>query len=145
MRTFPAIRFLMAAVNFDWELVSGSRVLAVMGRNERRMSGASLAWDEVAIVLGENAVVLSVNYDTDEVVVDLSAVPASDDWQEVSSLQRLVAKPLGWCWVVTNYRGYSDGFILALGDVLPEALEPKLMFLGEGSALTCFQMTPVGY
>lgn len=130
----------MASLNFDWELVSGSRVVSVLGRHERQMTDAAFAWDEIAIVLGESAVVLTVNVDTDEIVVNLSAVPTGDDWLEIVPLNRFVTKHLGSCWEVTNYRGYSDGFIVAFGDVLPDALKPKLTFLGEGSAITCFQM-----
>lgn len=134
----------MASLNFDWELVDGSTVVAAIGRNERRMDDEAFAWDEIAIVLAENAIILSVNDDTDEVIVNLSAVPTGKDWLDVAPLNRFVSEQLGWCWEVTNYRGYSDGFMVAFGDVLPNALHPKLTFFGEGSAITCLQMTIVG-
>lgn len=133
----------MAFLDFDWELVSGRHVVAFMGRNERRMDHAGVVWDELAIVLGENAVILSVNDDTDEITVTLCSMPSGNDWLKVEPLSRYATKKLGWCWEITNYRGYSDGFIVAFGDVLPDAIEPKLTFLGEGSAIACFQMTAV--
>jgi len=133
----------MASLNFDWEIVAGSYVAAIIGRNERRMNDASFAWDKIAFVLGQNAVILTVSDDTDEVIVNLSAAPTGDDWLKVAPLNRFVSKQLGWCWEVTNYLGYSDGFIVAFGDVVPDALEPNLTFLGEGAAITCFQMAAI--
>lgn len=68
----------MAFLNFDSDLVSGSQMVAIVDRNKRRMDDAAFAWDEVAIVLEENAVVLSASGDSDE-VASLSAVPMGDD------------------------------------------------------------------
>nr|WP_314431294.1 DUF6334 family protein [uncultured Brevundimonas sp.] len=129
----------MSTLNFDWDVVDGQTVLAVIGRNERRQSDASLAWDQIAFVLDERALILSVN-DTDELIVELSAVSEPGDWLEVASLSRFVAKPLGWGWVIANYRGYNDGFMVAFGETT-DGLEPKLTFLAEGSAIICFHMT----
>jgi len=129
----------MSTLNFDWDVVDGQTVLAVIGRNERRQSDATLAWDQIAFVLDERALILSVN-DTDELIVELSAVSELNGWLEIASLERFVAKPLGWGWVVANCRGYSDGLMVAFGEAA-DALEPKLTFLAEGSAIICFHMT----
>lgn len=134
----------MRALNFDWELVSGAEVLGVIGTHERKRNDGSLTWGQVAIILSKGAIVLSVNADTDEVIVDLQAVPEGAEWLDIRSVVDVVGLPLGWCWVLTNYLGYSDGFALAFGQTTPDALQPKVNFVVESSVLTCFQMAPVG-
>jgi hypothetical protein len=98
--------------------------------------------DAVAFVLGERAVVLKATGDTDEISVAHEATPEGDGWQSVVSLADVIGNPLGWSWVGFNYRGYADSFTLALGDLVPDALQPRLMFVSEGAALTCFEVTP---
>lgn len=131
----------MSELQFDWETVTHKSVLAVMGRNERRMSDGSLAWGALAFTVGEDAVVLTVTADTDEIVVSHEPAPDSADWVVVPALADAVGKPLGWCWVAMNYRGYRDSFTLALGDVVPDALTPRLTFLAEARSLSCFDLT----
>jgi hypothetical protein len=133
----------MSTLPFDWEVVSHSKVLSVIGRDERRMNDGSLRWDEIAFVIGKMAIHLAVNEDTDEVIVSYAISPQGDDWLEIASLDFVVGMPLGYCWLNTNSLGYSDGFTLAFGDMVPEVLEPKLTFLGEASSLCCYKMAPV--
>jgi hypothetical protein len=132
----------MSDLGFDWESVVHKPVMAVVGRNERRMSDGSFAWDALAFAVGDVAVVLTVTADTDEIEVAHETVPTGGGWQAVAGLGCAVGKSIGWCWVATNYRGYRDSFTLALGDVVPDALEPRLTFLAEGSSLHCFKLTP---
>lgn len=133
----------MSGLEFDWEIVAHKPILSVVGRNERRMNDGSLAWDAVALKLGVDAVVLSVTADTDELVVLHASAPDGDDWSNLTALGDAVGKPLGWCWLGTNYLGYRDSFTLALGNVVPDALQPRFTFLAEGSALSCFYLTPL--
>ncbi len=132
----------MSGLQFDWEAVAHKTVLAVIGRNERRMSDGSLAWEALALAFGDDAVVLTVTADTDEVVVSHEAAPRGEDWVVIPALADAVGKPLGWCWVAANYLGYRDSFTLALGDVVPDALQPKLTFLAAACSLSCFDLTP---
>jgi hypothetical protein len=132
----------MSVLQFDWEAIAHQRVLSVVGRNERRMSDGSLAWDALAFVVGDSAVVLTVTADTDEIAVGHE--PAPRGWNEATTLREVIGKPLGWCWVGVNYRGYRDSFTLAFGDALPDALQPRLTFMGEGASLSCFDVTPRG-
>ena|SRR5690349_378374 len=94
-------------------------------------------------VLGfDRAVVLTVNVDTDEIAVVDEPTPDGEAWVTVAALEDAIGKPLGWCWVGTNYRGYNDTFTIAFGDEVPDALQPRWTFLGEGSSLSCFEMVP---
>lgn len=133
----------MSDLGFDWEAVTDKPITAVAGRNERRMSDGSLAWDALALTVGDRAVVLTVDADLDELRVTHEAPPKGDGWETVTALERIVGKPLGWCWLGENYRGYRDSFTLAFGDVVADALEPRLTFLSEGSLLRCFNLIPV--
>jgi len=132
----------MSDLQFDWEAVVHRPVLAVVGRNQRRMNDGSVAWGALAFAVGDDAVVLTVTPDTDEIVASHEPKPDGDGWLVVSALADAVGKPLGWCWVGTNYRGYCDSFTLAFGDIVPEALQPRLTFLAEASSLSCFDLTP---
>jgi hypothetical protein len=96
----------------------------------------------LALVIGHDGVVLTVTADTDEIVVAHEPAPEAQDWEAVPALKCAVGKTLGWCWVGTNYLGYRDSFILALGDVVPDALKPRLAFLGEACSISCFDLTP---
>jgi hypothetical protein len=126
-------------LRFDWELVLGIPISAVVGRRDE-----GGRWEAVAFVVGAGAVVLTVNDDTDEIVVSLEAVSDTADWDEFAALSHVVGRPFGWCWCGTNWRGYHDAFIAAFGSAVPgDALEPRVMFVGEASSLSCLELTPV--
>ena len=129
------------ALQFDWEQVTHRPISALVGQNERAMSDGSTAWDALAFCVGDHAVVLTVNPDTDEIIVAHETMPEGDGWQPVTLLSHVVGKSFGWSWIGTNHRGYTDSFMLALGEEVPDALEPRLMFLCEASSLTCFDVT----
>ena len=93
----------MSVLQFDWETVAHKKVQSVVGRNERRMSDGSFAWDALAFVVDDGAVVLTVTADTDEIVVGHELAPQG--WDETAGLREAIGKPLGWCWVGVNYRG----------------------------------------
>jgi hypothetical protein len=97
--------------------------------------------DAIAFVIRDRAIVLTVNEDTDEVVVSLQNASATEDWSDVPSLSYAMGRTFGGCWNGSNYRGYDDTFTVAFGDVVPDALRPHWMFLGEGSSLICFELT----
>lgn len=134
----------MSMLRFDWESVLDEVVAAILARGERPMSDASLRWDALALVIGSGAIVLSVTADTDEIVATHQAAPPGRGWDRVAGLADMLGRPLGWCWVGENYRGYRDSFTLALGDVVPDALQPRLTFVAEGGGLCCFDVTPRG-
>ena len=130
------------ALQFDWDLVAHRPISAISGQNQREMSDGSPTWDALAVGVGDRAVVMAVNTDTDEIIVTYDAMPEGDGWQSVAALAHVVGQSLGWTWVGTNYRGYTDSFTLALGDVVPDVLQPRLMFLGGASSLSCFEIVP---
>ena len=131
----------MSDLKFDWETVADKPVLTVTGRNQRRMDDGSLAWDALAFRVGVDAVVMTVTADSDEIIVSHEPAPDGEGWDAIPTLADAVGKPLGWCWIGTNYRGYRDSFTLAFGNVVPDALQPRLTFLAEACSLSCFDLT----
>lgn len=132
----------MSGMDFDWEAVTHKSVASVMGRNQRRMSDGTLAWDAIAFVIGHDAVLLTVTADTDEILVAHAPAPEDEGWAAVTALEGSMGKALGWCWIGTNYRGYRDSFTLAFGDAVPRALQPRLTFVAEACSLCCFDVMP---
>jgi hypothetical protein len=128
------------ALRFDWEDVMHHSVGEIVGLNARTMDDGSASWDAIAIRLANEVVLLSVDADTDQIIVTQANKPDSCGWVPISSLAFAIGKPLGWCWIGTNYRGYKDSFSIAFGDVVPDALEPRCMFLAEASAVSCFDL-----
>jgi len=90
-------------LQFDYETVDGAIVAAVLGKRDE---GGS--WQSVAIVLESRAMVLSVDADSDQISVDLEAIPEGPEWAAIESMKIAVGSVLGWCWIGKNYRGYLD-------------------------------------
>jgi len=127
---------------FDWDEVSGDKITDVLGLNADVMNDGAARWEAVAVCLGSTAVVLTVDPDTDQIIVAREPVPTGEGWESIPSFEFAIAKPLGWSWIGINSRGYKDSFTVALGDVVPDALRPRCTFLAESSSLTCFDLEP---
>ena len=127
-------------LQFDWEDVDGLTVTAVLGHTLRPVDDGSLVCDKVAVVVGARAVVMRVNDDTDEVIVTLEDARTLQmpGWQDLAQLREVVSRPLGWCWIGRNYRGYLDVFTIAV-----DGIDPVFAFIGKASGLTCARVTPV--
>ena len=124
----------------DWDHVSGSTVIEILGLNSRRMKDGSASWDAVAICTDNKAILLTVEPDTDQIVITHEGRPSGIDWKPIPSLAFSEGRVLGWCWIGINSRGYKDSFTIAFGDVVPDALEPRCTFLAEASSLSCFDL-----
>lgn len=129
------------ALRFDWEEISHNRVTEFLGLNGRSMNDGSASWQAVAICTNGNTILLEVEPDSDEVIVSLGAKPCGKGWERIPSFDFAIGEPLGWCWVGRNYRGYKDSFIIAFGDVVPNALDPRCMFIAAASSLSCLDLT----
>lgn len=129
-----------SALRFDWNDVDDAAVTAVLGLNGSTLDNGSACWDAVAICIGETAIMLTVEPDTDQIIVSREALPSDDEWKRIPSFDFAVTKPLGWCWLGINSQGYKDSFTIAFGDVVPDALRPRCTFLAEASSLICFDL-----
>ncbi|WP_443018763.1 DUF6334 family protein [Sphingomonas sp. 7/4-4] len=66
------------------------------------MNDGSARWDAVAICLGSTAVIVTVEPDTDQIIVAREACPSRDGWEPIPSFEFAVTKPLGWSWIGIN-------------------------------------------
>jgi hypothetical protein len=130
------------SLRFDWDEVDEHRITEVLGLNAVIMNDGSSRWDAVAICLGSTAVVLTVEPDTDQVVVARQISPSGRGWEPILSFEFAITKALGWSWIGINSQGYKDSFTIALGDVVPDALQPRCTFVAEASGLSCFDLIP---
>ena len=127
---------------FDWDEVAHGTITEVLGLNADIMDDGAARWEAVAICLGSTAVMVTVEPDTDQIIVTREVPPAGDGWALIPSFELAVSKPLGWSWIGINSQGYKDSFTIALGDVVPDALQPRCTFLAEASSLICFDLVP---
>ncbi|MFC3600133.1 DUF6334 family protein [Sphingobium scionense] len=127
---------------FDWDEVAHEQVTDVLGLDATVMDDGSARWGSVAICVGTTAVVVTVEPDTDQVIVARAALPSGSGWERIPSFDFAVAKPLGWSWIGINSQGYKDSFTVAFGDAVPDALTPRCTFLAEASSLMCFDLAP---
>lgn len=130
------------ALRVDWDRVDGSIVTDVRGENPLTLTDGSGSWDAVAICIGDRVLSITVEPDTDQIIVELGNLPRDAEWTAIPSLAFAIGKPLGWCWVGINCQGYKDSFTLAFGDIVPDALQPRCTFLAEASSLSCFDLVP---
>jgi hypothetical protein len=121
-------------LQFDYDEVHGSVATAVLGRRE-----GVAGWHGIAVVIGDRALMLRIDPNTDEITVDLEAAPeANTDWIAVTEMSDFIGSELGWCWVGRNYRGYLDIFTLSFS-----GLEPQVCFAGEGATISIRRILPI--
>ena len=129
-------------LNFDWESVHGQRVTAIKGTKLRVDEVARSRCDELALHLEHGVVHVSVNIDTDEVIVraypDASAFDGSLEWKNIDILTEYVGYELGWCWIARNYLGYADTFMLSFAGI-----EPEVTLVGIASSLYIYRLTRI--
>jgi uncharacterized protein DUF6334 len=138
-------RYLMPhdLLNFDYELLHGQRVTSIKGSGVQRGKDGSTVCEKVAVLLERTALIISVNEDTDEVVVQEAEglwilAGHSSSWTNLELLSEYLGRELGWCWVGRNYRGYADTFVLSFS-----GLEPEIAFCGVASSLWFYKMNKV--
>jgi hypothetical protein len=129
-------------LDFDWESVQGRRVTAIQGTNLRLDQVATSKCDELALHLEQGVVHVSVNPDTDEVIVraypDASALTHALEWKNIDALKEYVSYELGWCWIARNYLGYADTFMLSFAGI-----EPEVALVGIASSLYIYRLTRI--
>lgn len=96
-------------------------------------------WWEM-VVMGETlGLHITVNCDTDELIVALTDVaePGGGRWIDVEQLADCIGGKIGWCWSAINSQGYWDLFILSFeGSAIP-----SVAFLGMASEVHVMRMT----
>jgi hypothetical protein len=131
-------------LHFDWEEeeIHGATIIGVMGQPDYLPNG-DISWWRLAILLGDKAIRISVNNDTDELIVTLESTvlpiegePLDLPWINVAPLAALVGRELGWCWIGRNSQGYLDAFTIAI-----DGIDPDYMFVGIASSVDIRKIT----
>jgi uncharacterized protein DUF6334 len=126
-------------LNFDYDLLHEQRLASIMGYGAKAAKGG-INVDKVAVCLERTTLLISIDEDTDEIVLTVSEdkrslLGSSRSWKSLAPLTKYVGKELGWCWTARNYKGYSDLFILSF-----HGIEPQVMFCGIASGLWIYKM-----
>lgn len=128
------IKMNFEPLNFDYEIVNGKYVNSIIGRGSLLKKNKVIICDEIVIIVEDNTIKLSVDNNTDEIIIVAIKKEELDlnhnEWQSIDEIYELEDKILGWCWVGKNYLGYSDLFIISFNGI-----EPDLIFYGMGSQL----------
>jgi hypothetical protein len=121
-------------LQFDWNIVEGRTISAILGKRD-----IDLGLIEVAICLGDHAVILRVNNDTDEIWAFYEPLPGRNSrrWKPIGEFEREVGKKLAWCWSGRNSQGYLDMFTISLSNI-----DPMIAFVAVASSLHLKRLTP---
>lgn len=127
-------------LRFDWDAVDDQPVKGVLGLPE--LGAGPGCWNAVAILIGDGAIRVSVDQDTDQLLITHGPFNVKPDevWLPVKALSFAVGRKMGWCWKAANAHGYLDVFLVAFG---PEALTPACLFLGEASNVKLMNISPM--
>lgn len=126
-------------LSFDYDSLQGQRVESIMGCGARQTK-EGMKVKEVALVLERTTLLISVNEDTDEIILRasedrLAIMGSSRKWRKLTPLSRYTAKKVGWCWTARNDRGYGDLFILSF-----RGIEPEIVFCAIASSLWMYKV-----
>jgi hypothetical protein len=128
-------------LQFDWQQVDGLAMSAALGRFPQGLGDGTQSWEEIALIVGERTIALTVNNDTDEIIVDLlPSVPEKNEgWNDIAALAAEVGKEMGWSWVSRNSQGYLDTFSIAFNGI-----DPQYMFIAVASSIQCKKIVDIG-
>ena len=105
------------------------------------MDNGSARWDAVAICVDNAAIVVTVEPETDQVIVARADPQIAADWASIASFDYAIGKKLGWCWIGINSQGYKDSFTVAICGSGLDFIEPHWTFVAAASSLQCFDLT----
>jgi len=123
-----------------YETVQGQRLKSAQGSMPLVYDDQSVAFDEIHLVFEREYLTLSVDPDTDEVVLDCRPLgegggQVGDAWQILGSMADFQDLELGWCWLGRNQQGYTDTIILSFSGP-----EPQMMFSGMAGKLNVYRV-----
>jgi hypothetical protein len=127
-------------LDFDFENLHGQCVTAIKGANLQLDEVGRSRYQELVIVLEQGVLHLSVNTDTDEVIVrtDADAASLAGFWVDVDVLKEYLGYELGWCWVARSYLGYADTLMVSFSGI-----EPEIAVCAVASRLWIYRMTRI--
>jgi hypothetical protein len=131
-----------------WELIEGKVIIAIEGSPSHPEKPGLAAFEWISFHADGHCLSLTINKDTDEIVVDFEAIkePPQTDSQIASVLYKLIGKEFFWLWIAQNSHGYLDTVMMSFAD--PAAKDegtlgpvvPQIAFVGVASSIQLFQL-----
>ena len=131
-----------------WEFIEGKIVVAVEASPSDPRNPGKCAFEWISFYVEGHCLSLTINENTDEVVVDIEAAAKAPrtDPQIASVLHRLVGKEFFWLWIAQNSHGYLDAVMMSFSDPAAEnedtlgPVMPQIAFMGAASSIQLFQL-----
>ena len=132
-------------LSFDWEQIHGRSITGVFCKSARALNDSTFSCDRIVITVDGAAIEINVDIDTDELMLQLHEPYSGElsNMLDIAAELGISGKQLGWVWAAKNYRGYEDAFMMAFGDIVPDALTPALAIVAAASSLSLFKLTEV--
>ena len=124
-------------LQFEYEALQGQRLASISGFEPLHCSDGSTAYDNIVIALDRDLLMVSVNNDTDEIMLQTARLDKNhriNEKNNIKSLSKFIGKELGWCWVGRNWLGYADTFTISF-----EGLEPQIVLYCMASKLSIYR------
>ena len=111
----------------DYDAIHGLPVSSILGTGAQILTDGSTSFEEIAFIAGDKALVVSVNQDTDEIILRVEHAPSfltdnAAGWENCELLREYIGRELGWAWTAINCKGYADTLILSFAGIEPEVL-----------------------
>jgi hypothetical protein len=95
------------------------KLTRIVGNGKQVMSDGTFQFDVIWLIGEKNSARLSVNSDTDEIVIS-SAVWGNEAGEIIEGLVEYFGKPWGWYWFCENSQGYFDMLIISTEEPSPQ-------------------------
>jgi hypothetical protein len=131
-----------------WEFIEGNPIVAIEASPSHPESPGRAAFAWISFHIEGHSLSLTINQDTDEIVVDIEAAEQAPrtDPQIASVLHELVGKEFCWLWNAQNSHGYLDTVMMSFFDPAADdngedgPVAPQIAFVGVASTIQLFRL-----
>ena len=132
-----------------WEFIEGKTIVTIEVSPSHPETPGLAAFEWISFHVEGHCLSLTINQDTDEIVLDIEAVKEAPktDPHIASVLHALVGKEFFWLWNAQNSHGYHDTVMMSFssdpatddyGELGPVA--PQIAFVGAASSIQLFRL-----
>ena len=131
-----------------WEFIEGKAIVAIEASPSHPESPGLAAFEWISFHVEGNCLSLTINKDTDEIVLDIEPVneaPQTDP-HIASVLHALLGKEFFWLWNAQNSHGYLDTVMMSFSDPAADddgklgPMAPQIAFVGAASSIQLFRL-----
>lgn len=114
-----------------------SELCTIIADGAAKCSDGTTSYDRIWLNSSDFRLVVSVDINTDEIVVNIESCKDSPSsiLERSEQFPQYYGKEFGWCWLAENYLGNNDGFLISF-----TGITPNILFLGEGGCLRVFNL-----